>query len=90
MYKGKGTESMKQAVVRAIAYFGSQGGMANALNADGAGLGFAEIKAHNISDWLNKLGYVPAHDQLCLRIERLTEGKVSRYELRPDVFGSAE
>ncbi|KZZ72375.1 hypothetical protein A3765_28625 [Oleiphilus sp. HI0130] len=38
-----------------------------------------------ISGWINSLRPVPAHH--CVKIEELTKGEVSRYDLRPDVFG---
>jgi len=37
-----------------------------------------------IVNWRNR-GRVPA--ERCIDIEAATEGKVTRYELRPDVFG---
>jgi len=37
-----------------------------------------------ISNWV-KRGYPPAHR--CPDIEKATNGKVTRYDLRPDIFG---
>ncbi len=39
-----------------------------------------------INKWV-KRGWPPA--ERCLAIERATGGKVTRYDLRPDVFGPA-
>lgn len=36
--------------------------------------------------WVNGRRPVPAH--YCIRIEDVTRGAVSRYQLRPDVFGA--
>lgn len=43
-----------------------------------------KIRSPSISEW-RKRGRVPA--ERCLEIERLTENRVTRYDLRPDVFG---
>ena len=37
-----------------------------------------------VSQWLTK-GRVPV--QHCLTLESATEGRVTRYQLRPDIFG---
>jgi DNA-binding transcriptional regulator YdaS (Cro superfamily) len=37
-----------------------------------------------ISNWVQR-GYPPAH--YCPDIEKATAGKVTRYDLRPDIFG---
>lgn len=42
------------------------------------------IKAPSIIGWKNR-GQVPA--DRCIAIEVATNGKVTRYDLRPDVFG---
>ena len=65
---------------RAIAHLGSQRALADAL----------DIRSPSISEWRAKLSAgnphaVPA--SRCLAIERATAGAVTRYELRPDVFG---
>ncbi|WP_458068669.1 Cro/CI family transcriptional regulator [Rhodanobacter sp. BL-MT-08] len=44
------------------------------------------IKSPSISDW-RKRKQVPA--ERCGAIEAATGGKVTRYDLRPDVFGEA-
>jgi DNA-binding transcriptional regulator YdaS (Cro superfamily) len=60
---------------RAIAILGSQQALADALG----------IRSPSVSEW--KLRSVPA--ARCLAIEQATGGAVTRYELRPDVFGDA-
>jgi DNA-binding transcriptional regulator YdaS (Cro superfamily) len=40
-----------------------------------------------ISQWSSGSRQVPA--ERCLAIEKATSGKVTRYDLRPDIFGSA-
>lgn len=45
-----------------------------------------KIRSPSISEWRRR-GKVPAGR--CLEIERLTVGLVTRYEMRPDVFGDA-
>lgn len=46
-----------------------------------------KIRSPSISEW-RKRGRVPA--ERCLEIERLTENRVTRYDLRPDVFGKPQ
>lgn len=43
------------------------------------------ISPQAITGWIKK-NRVPA--DRCLAIEKLLEGKVTRYEMRPDVFGT--
>ena len=66
------------ALLRAIETVGSQAKLA-------ATIGRTQP---DISKWLHrdKQG-VPA--EVCIAIERATRGRVTRYELRPDVFGEA-
>lgn len=64
----------KDPLTRAIEYFGSQQAMADAL----------AIRSPSISGW-RQAGRVPA--ERCAAIEQLTNGEVTRHELRPDVFG---
>lgn len=46
------------------------------------------IRQAHVWKWLNRTRRgVPA--EYCRRIEELTGGQVTRYELRPDVFGEA-
>lgn len=62
---------------RVIKFFGSQRAWAESLGA-------AEPSVHR---WV-KQGYVPA--RWVLTIEKITKGKVSRYQLRPDLYGREE
>lgn len=39
----------------------------------------------HVAKWLHRDRKVPA--EMCLPIERATGGKVTRYDLRPDIFG---
>jgi DNA-binding transcriptional regulator YdaS (Cro superfamily) len=43
------------------------------------------VRQNAVSNWRTR-GQVPAEH--CLSIEQAVEGKVTRYELRPDVFGA--
>lgn len=46
------------------------------------------VQQPNIWNWLHRAGgVVPA--EYCLKIESATNGEVTRYDLRPDVFGPA-
>lgn len=62
-------------IQRAVTAVGSQAEFARQL-------GLAQTV---VWQWLNGLRPVPAHH--CIRIEDVTNGSVTRYELRPDVFG---
>ena len=62
------------ALDRAVEILGTQDALAEALG----------IRSPSISEWRSR-GRVPT--ERCLGIERATKGKVTRYELRPDVFG---
>ena len=62
------------ALSRAIEAVGSQQALADALN----------IKSPSISGW-RQAGRVPV--ERCAEIETATGGRVTRYDLRPDVFG---
>lgn len=66
---------MKTALVKAIEICGGQAELARRLG---------KAQAH-VWNWLHRDRAVPA-DQ-CLPIERATAGAVTRYQLRPDVFG---
>jgi DNA-binding transcriptional regulator YdaS (Cro superfamily) len=63
------------ALEQAISILGSQQALADALG----------IRSPSISEWHER--GVPAGR--CLAIEQATGGAVTRYQLRPDVFGSA-
>lgn len=59
---------------RAISVAGTQAALARSL----------EVLPQHINNW-KKRG-VPA--DRCIAIEEATQGKVTRYDLRPDVFGA--
>lgn len=63
---------------KAIAIVGGQTALARAIG----------LQQPHVWYWLNKGCPVPAEH--CAAIERATEGKVSRHDLRPDLFGPAE
>lgn len=64
-----------KALQAAICAIGSQGKLAALLG---------KQQGH-VGKWLHRDRKVPA--EMCIAIERATGGKVTRYELRPDVFG---
>lgn len=41
----------------------------------------------SISQWVT--GRRPLPPKHCIKIEQLTDGEVTRYQLRPDIFGTA-
>jgi DNA-binding transcriptional regulator YdaS (Cro superfamily) len=65
------------ALARAIEIAGGQTALARAI----------ECKQAHVWNWLNRDKCVPA--EKCRAIEAATNGQVTRYELRPDVFGEA-
>lgn len=65
------------ALERAIQSVGSQAELARRIG---------KTQAH-IWNWLNRDKQVPA--EAVIPIESATEGKVSRHDLRPDIFGPA-
>lgn len=64
------------ALDRALQLLGSQRRFADAVG----------LRSASVSCW-KKIGRVPA--ERCVAIERITNGQVTRYDLRPDVFGQA-
>lgn len=44
-------------------------------------------KANKVFNWANRNGQPPGH--WCIAIEKATKGQVTRYDLRPDIFGTA-
>lgn len=67
-----------KAIERAIDILGGQSALARAIG--------GPVKQGHVWYWLNERdGQVPAEH--CLAIEAATEGRVSRHELRPDVYG---
>ncbi len=61
---------------QAIEFLGSQAALARRIG----------IRPQAVQQWTTT-GRVPA--DRCLAVEHATGGKVSRYDLRPDVFGAA-
>lgn len=71
------SDDVKQSPLeRAISAFGTQEAFAAALR----------IKSPSVSRW-RKNQRVPV--ERCVAVEMATKGKVTRYDLRPDVFGEA-
>ena len=68
-----------QALQRAINEAGSQAELARRVASDGL-----PIKQQHIWNWLNRDKEVPA--EAVLPIERAVEGRVTRHELRPDLY----
>lgn len=69
--------AMKSPIQRAVAIVGTQAALATTL----------KVSAGMVSQWMS--GHRPVAANHCLAIERATGGKVTRYELAPDVFGPA-
>lgn len=67
----------QSALERAIEAAGSQAELARRIG---------KKQAH-IWNWLNRDKCVPA--EVAIPIEQATEGKVTRHDLRPDIFGPA-
>lgn len=59
----------------AVEAIGGQGALAKAIG----------VTQSLVSQWCNEKRPVAAHH--CVAIERATAGQVTRYDLRPDVFG---
>lgn len=68
---------MNTHIATAVAFAGSQTSLANLI---GAAPAF-------VSQWVN--GRRPVPPRFAREIETATGGKVTRYDLRPDVFGAA-
>jgi DNA-binding transcriptional regulator YdaS (Cro superfamily) len=66
--------AMKEVLERAIHAVGSQAALAKAIG----------VKPQHVWNWLNRDKRVPAEQVLA--IEAATGGKVSRHELRPDLY----
>ncbi len=67
---------------RAVGLFDSQGEFANACSDTER-----TVKQGHVATWLTRGKKAPAN--MVLRIERATNGEVTRYQLRPDVFGKS-
>ncbi|HHW4673883.1 helix-turn-helix domain-containing protein [Xylella fastidiosa] len=65
-------------IKRAVVVAGGQSALARLLSVNGK-----SVKQGHVWAWLNRYRHVPA--EYVLKIEALTG--VSRYDLRPDVFG---
>jgi DNA-binding transcriptional regulator YdaS (Cro superfamily) len=72
------------ALRRAIGIVGGQTSLARVLSA--ANLGGKPLRQSNIRRWMVQ-GSPPA--SYCIAIETVCDGQVTRYQLRPDVFGVA-
>lgn len=69
---------MKANLEKAIEICGGQTALAKAVG----------IRQPNVWNWLHRAqGIVPA--EYCRAIEQATNGAVTRYDLRPDVFGTS-
>lgn len=68
---------MNQHLVKAVEASGGRSNLAKALG----------VSTVFINDMIHGKKPVPA--SRCIAIERVTDGAVTRYELRPDVFGEA-
>lgn len=66
---------MIEALQKAVELAGGQSSLAKAIG----------VKQQHVWNWLNRDGK-PAAEHV-LGIEKATEGRVTRYDLRPDVFG---
>ena len=67
----------RELVKRAVEICGSQSELARRIG--------GRVRQGHIWKWINYTRVIPA--ERAIQIERATEGRVSRYELRPDVFG---
>ncbi|CUB06064.1 hypothetical protein Ga0061065_11480 [Marinomonas fungiae] len=67
-------EESRSHLMRAINLLGGQSALAREINS----------KQQNVWFWLHKSGRVPA--EFVLPIERATKGKVTRTQLRPDLY----
>ena len=65
-------------IERAVGIIGSQSAIARLLG--------GKVRPQHVSYWVS-VGRVPAEH--CRAIEAATDGRVTRYQLRPDVFGEA-
>lgn len=69
-------ESTDTAIQRAIKAAGGQTALARVL----------EVTPQAVQQW----GKTVAPPERCIAIEKAIDGAVTRYELRPDIFGSLE
>lgn len=73
-----------KALLRAIKIVGGQSHLARELQA----LTGKPLRQGNVWSWLNRTGHVPA--EFAIPIERLVKGRVTRFELRPDIYPREE
>ena len=71
------------ALIRAIEVAGSQKELADRISSVDLPIGQS-----GISNWIQRLKRVPA--ERVLAVEQAVDGKVSRYELRPDIYPREE
>lgn len=71
---------MLNALTRAVDLAGGQSELARRLQAQGL-----QVKQQNIDYWIRFSKKAPG--KFARGIETATDGQVTRYELRPDVFG---
>lgn len=69
---------MIEPLKKAVELAGGQAHLARAIG----------VRQQHVWNWLNRDGKTPAEHVLA--IERAVEGRVTRHELRPDVFGVPE
>lgn len=67
-----------EALVRAVHIVGGQAPLARAIG--------SPVRQGHVWQWLNRAGRVVPGEH-CIPIETATNGKVTRYDLRPDIFG---
>lgn len=65
---------MNTSIERAVQIVGSQSEVARQVG----------VKPQSVQQWVSS-GRVPPH--WCLTLERITNKQITRYDLRPDVFG---
>jgi DNA-binding transcriptional regulator YdaS (Cro superfamily) len=68
---------MNDHLSRAIELAGGQSALAKAVG----------VKQQNVWSWVNRTGKCPPEHVLA--VEAATEGAVTRYQLRPDIYGPA-
>lgn len=72
---------MKTPIQKAVDIVGSQVALAAAISSKKK-----RVSPGQVSHWYTGLKQVPPHH--CIPVEEATWGLVTRYELRPDVFGN--
>ncbi|WP_434776835.1 transcriptional regulator [Neisseria sp. Ec49-e6-T10] len=67
-------EEKESALEKAISYFGSQAALGRKLGVERA----------TVNSWYKERNKIPAH--IAVSIEKITNGTVSREDVRPDLF----